>query len=84
MEAYILPTTCKASADAWGSISPIRVARGMGLDSRIGNKFLNAGLGYGGSCFPKDSRALIGLAEELGYDFQILRLLVWNCVFRNN
>ncbi len=49
------------------------VARGMGLDSRIGEKFLNAGLGYGGSCFPKDTLALIALAEDNGYDFRILK-----------
>ncbi len=49
------------------------VARGMGLDSRIGEKFLNAGLGYGGSCFPKDTLALIYQAEDLGYDFRILK-----------
>lgn len=49
------------------------VAQGMGLDSRIGKKFLNAGLGYGGSCFPKDTMALISQAEDQGYDFQILK-----------
>ena len=49
------------------------VARGMGLDSRIGEKFLHAGLGYGGSCFPKDTLALIALAEDNGYDFRILK-----------
>jgi UDPglucose 6-dehydrogenase len=49
------------------------IARGMGLDSRIGPKFLNAGLGYGGSCFPKDARALIHIGEELGVNFDFLR-----------
>ena len=53
-----------------------QVARGMGLDSRIGEKFLQAGLGYGGSCFPKDTQALIRLAEGLGYDFRILKSVV--------
>ncbi|MEE8378515.1 MAG: UDP-glucose/GDP-mannose dehydrogenase family protein [Candidatus Aminicenantaceae bacterium] len=49
------------------------IAKGMGLDSRIGPKFLNAGLGYGGSCFPKDARALVHIGEELGVNFDFLR-----------
>jgi UDPglucose 6-dehydrogenase len=49
------------------------VAHGMGLDKRIGRAFLNAGLGYGGSCFPKDLSAFIHIAEELGYDFRLLK-----------
>jgi UDPglucose 6-dehydrogenase len=49
------------------------VARGMGLDSRIGPLFLNAGLGYGGSCFPKDVKALIATAERNGIELPILR-----------
>ncbi|MFX0114845.1 MAG: UDP-glucose dehydrogenase family protein [Candidatus Hodarchaeota archaeon] len=49
------------------------VAKGMGYDSRIGSSFLGAGLGFGGSCFPKDSRSLIYSAEELDYDFLLLR-----------
>jgi UDPglucose 6-dehydrogenase len=49
------------------------VAHGMGLDRRIGREFLNAGLGFGGSCFPKDLSAFIHIAEELGYDFRLLR-----------
>ncbi len=49
------------------------VAQGMGLDSRIGRYFLQAGIGYGGSCFPKDLEAFITIAEKLGYDFQILK-----------
>lgn len=52
------------------------VARGMGLDSRIGNKFLEAGLGYGGSCFPKDTRALYQMAGVNGYDFRILKAVI--------
>lgn len=49
------------------------VASGMGLDSRIGSQFLQAGLGYGGSCFPKDLDAFIAISEKLGYDFSILK-----------
>jgi len=51
----------------------VLIAKGMGLDTRIGPKFLNAGLGYGGSCFPKDARALIHIGEELGVNFDFLR-----------
>ncbi|HBE90255.1 MAG: UDP-glucose 6-dehydrogenase [Candidatus Andersenbacteria bacterium RIFCSPHIGHO2_12_FULL_46_9] len=49
-----------------------RVAQGMGMDSRINTHFLNAGIGYGGSCFPKDVSAFITIAEELGYKFGLL------------
>ena len=49
------------------------VARGLGLDSRIGPQFLDAGIGYGGYCFPKDLRAFIYLAEEHGVDFSLLQ-----------
>lgn len=48
------------------------VAKAMGLDGRIGKKFLHPGPGYGGSCFPKDTRALFWLAQEKGYTFKIL------------
>ena len=48
------------------------IAAGMGLDSRIGPKFLNAGLGYGGSCFPKDVAAFHWVAQKCGVDFQLL------------
>jgi len=49
------------------------VAKGMGLDKRIGSKFLHAGPGFGGSCFPKDLAALIQTGERLGYPMQIAR-----------
>ena len=52
------------------------VARGMGLDQRIGNKFLQAGIGYGGSCFPKDVSALKQLAGNSGYHFQLLNSVI--------
>jgi UDPglucose 6-dehydrogenase len=49
------------------------VARGMGLDERIGSRFLRAGVGYGGSCFPKDVRALIKIGQDLGVNMDLLR-----------
>lgn len=49
------------------------VVEGMGYDKRIGRAFLNAGVGYGGSCFPKDVAAFIKISEDLGYDFKLLR-----------
>jgi UDPglucose 6-dehydrogenase len=52
------------------------VARGMGLDSRIGSSFLRAGIGYGGSCFPKDVSALKQLAGNTGYHFQLLNSVI--------
>ncbi|MEO0161313.1 MAG: UDP-glucose/GDP-mannose dehydrogenase family protein [candidate division WOR-3 bacterium] len=51
----------------------LKVAEGIGLDKRIGRDFLNAGVGFGGFCFPKDLKAFIGIAERLGYDFRLLR-----------
>ncbi len=50
-----------------------QVANGMGLDRRIGKNFLNAGIGFGGFCFPKDLSAFIRISEKLGYDFQLLK-----------
>ncbi len=49
------------------------VAKGMGLDQRIGSKFLHAGPGYGGSCFPKDTLGIAKIAEKHGYRFEIVR-----------
>lgn len=49
-----------------------QVARGMGLDSRIGPKFLRPGIGYGGSCFPKDVAAFRSVADQMGVDFSLL------------
>lgn len=49
------------------------VANGIGLDERIGRRFLNAGIGFGGSCFPKDLSAFIKIAEQIGYDFKMLK-----------
>jgi len=51
----------------------LEVVRGMGLDERIGTRFLNAGLGFGGSCFPKDISAFIHISSQLGYDFRLLK-----------
>jgi UDPglucose 6-dehydrogenase len=50
-----------------------QVANGMGLDRRIGKNFLNAGIGFGGFCFPKDLQAFIRISEKLGYDFDLLK-----------
>lgn len=52
------------------------VAKGMGLDKRIGNQFLNAGIGFGGSCFPKDTNALREIATKHDYSFKILDAVV--------
>ncbi|MGD0615495.1 MAG: UDP-glucose/GDP-mannose dehydrogenase family protein [Verrucomicrobiota bacterium] len=49
------------------------VANGMGMDARIGRRFLDASLGFGGSCFPKDLSAFIKIAEQMGYDFGLLK-----------
>jgi UDPglucose 6-dehydrogenase len=54
----------------------VEVARGMGLDDRIGPKFLQAGIGFGGSCFPKDVDALKQLAGNSGYHFQLLNAVI--------
>lgn len=52
------------------------VSAGMGLDTRIGGKFLQAGIGYGGSCFPKDTYALAHISDKAGYDFELLKSVI--------
>ncbi len=52
------------------------VSKGIGLDSRIGPQFLNAGLGWGGSCFPKDVQGLVKVSERYGYDFGLLKEVI--------
>jgi len=66
--ANALSVICEASG---ANISD--VVHGMGLDKRIGRAFLNAGLGYGGSCFPKDLSAFVHIADELGCEFRLLK-----------
>src|SRR5512136_3216364 len=51
----------------------LQVVKGVGLDKRIGRAFLNAGIGFGGSCFPKDLKAFVKIAEQVGYDFALLK-----------
>lgn len=52
-----------------------KVAEGMGYDGRIGHDFLNAGVGFGGACLPKDLRAFVGITQRLGYDFELLKIV---------
>ncbi|PEI64777.1 UDP-glucose 6-dehydrogenase [Bacillus wiedmannii] len=52
------------------------VAIGMGMDKRIGASFLNAGIGYGGSCFPKDTKALVQIAGNVSHDFRLLKAVI--------
>ena len=54
----------------------LAVARGMGLDPRIGKDFLRAGPGFGGSCFPKDTKALVALARDRGYQLRIVEAVI--------
>ncbi len=62
-------------SEAWGANVEV-VARGMGLDSRIGPKFLSAGPGFGGSCFPKDTRAVAQIASDQGLHFRIIEAVL--------
>lgn len=52
------------------------VARGMGMDQRIGSQFLRAGIGYGGSCFPKDTKALVQIAGNVEHEFELLKAVI--------
>lgn len=52
------------------------VAKGMGMDERIGSRFLSAGIGYGGSCFPKDTKALTQIAANLDHNFELLKAVI--------
>jgi len=61
--------------EAWGANVEV-VAKGMGLDNRIGPKFLSAGPGFGGSCFPKDTRAVAQIAREQGLRFRIIEAVL--------
>lgn len=54
----------------------VDVLRGVGLDRRIGEHFMRPGPGYGGSCFPKDTSAMLAMAEDFGYDFRMLRAVI--------
>jgi UDPglucose 6-dehydrogenase len=66
--ANALSIVCEASG------ADVRqVTQGIGMDKRIGPKFLDAGIGYGGFCFPKDLAAFIAIAQQLGYDFKLLK-----------
>lgn len=53
-----------------------QVAAGMGMDQRIGSSFLRAGIGYGGSCFPKDTKALAKIAANIDHDFELLKAVI--------
>lgn len=53
-----------------------QVAAGMGMDERIGSSFLRAGIGYGGSCFPKDTKALAKIAANIDHDFELLKAVI--------
>ncbi|MCY7831080.1 UDP-glucose/GDP-mannose dehydrogenase family protein [Bacillus spizizenii] len=53
-----------------------KVSEGVGLDSRIGNKFLKAGIGFGGSCFPKDTMALLQIAKSVDYPFKMIEAVI--------
>jgi len=52
-----------------------KVAEGIGCDKRIGRDFLNAGVGFGGACLPKDLQAFVGITQKLGYDFELLKVV---------
>ena len=58
------------------NICEIDVAYGMDLDSRIGSQFLRAGIGYGCSCFPKDTKALVQIARDVNHKFELLEAVI--------
>jgi UDPglucose 6-dehydrogenase len=62
--------------DAFGGINVDRVVEAMGLDARINPRFLKAGLGFGGSCFPKDVKAVVAAGKESGYEARLLRAVL--------
>ena len=68
-----MSNTCVGDEGAKALADVLKVTEGMGYDKRIGASFLNAGIGFGGSCFPKDVDAFIRLSEKSGYDFHLLR-----------
>ena len=65
---HAIATICEAAG-----ANVQEVAHGIGLDERIGRRFLNAGIGFGGSCFPKDLSAFIKISEQVGYEFKLLK-----------
>ena len=71
----LIETTVEIN-DARKKAMSAKVAKGIGLDKRIGNKFLNAGPGYGGSCFPKDTLALVRTAREAGAPVELIETTV--------
>jgi UDPglucose 6-dehydrogenase len=76
LAAKISFINCIANICDGAGADVLQVIKGMGYDHRIGVAFLNAGLGYGGSCFPKDSSALVRTAEKYGYDFKLLKAVM--------
>src|SRR5207237_6334957 len=74
MQTYV--STARSNIREFAGANVTQVMNSMGLDARIGAAFLQAGLGYGGSCFPKDTDSLVHTAATLGYRFDILRAVV--------
>ena len=65
-----------ATVSSLANANAASVMQGLGLDSRIGSEFLSPGPGWGGSCFPKDTAALIAIADDLGFDFKLMKAAV--------
>src|SRR5207237_1540357 len=74
MQTYV--STARSNIREFAGADVTQVMKAMGLDARIGAAFLQAGLGYGGSCFPKDTDSLVHTAATLGSRFDILRTVV--------